>query len=578
MSAVGDIAFISRSGNLCFRSPREIVSTNTVAGVLQALQKLRDRVSKGLFAAGFLSYETAPAFDSAFACRPPGEVPLLWFGIYDGPVDRFRHDAFTFDAGPWEPLISRDEYVAQVARIRQWIAAGDTYQVNYAFPLHAPFRGDTWSWFQLLSAAQQADHCAYANTGRYHVVCASPELFFSLRNGVLRTRPMKGTRPRGRWLDEDEQIAHELERAEKDRAENLMIVDLLRNDMGRISDIQSIHVERMFEVERYPTVFQMTSTIRSRTRADIPETLSALFPSGSVTGAPKVRTMQIIREVEPFPRGVYCGAMGWWSPDGAAEFNVAIRCATVDTAQGEAVYPLGSGITWDSSAEEEYEECINKAAVLAHRPEEFELLESILFEGGFFLLERHLDRLSASARYFGFPIDTGAIRERINSEARTRARDRSGGRYKVRVWAARNGAVRTQWAPVSSNAPVRVGVSKSPVNSRDVFLFHKTTHRKVYEEALRTRPDCDDVLLFNERGELTESTIGNVVIDLDGVRYTPPVDCGLLAGTFRAELLAGGEVRERVLRRKDVFRSREIHLINSVRKWIPVTFADSARP
>jgi para-aminobenzoate synthetase/4-amino-4-deoxychorismate lyase len=263
--------------------------------------------------------------------------------------------------------------------------------------------------------------------------------------------------------------------------------------------------------------------------------------------------------------------MGWWSPDGSAEFNVAIRCATVDTARGEAEYPVGSGITWDSNAEGEYEECLSKAAVLSHRPERFELLESILFEGEFFLLDRHLDRLAASARYFGFSIDIGAIRERILSEAQTRA----GGAFKVRLWVAREGSVRSRWEPAASNTPLRVGFAAAPVSSTDVYLFHKTTRRQVYENALRARPDCDDVLLFNERGELTESTIANVVINLDGIRYTPPVDCGLLAGTFRAVLLERGEVHERVLTREDVLRSREIHLINSVRKWIPAVLADA---
>jgi para-aminobenzoate synthetase/4-amino-4-deoxychorismate lyase len=280
--------------------------------------------------------------------------------------------------------------------------------------------------------------------------------------------------------------------------------------------------------------------------------------------------MQIIRELEPFPRGVYCGAIGWWAPDGRAEFSVAIRTAVVDTENGIAGYSVGSGITWESVAEAEYEECLLKAAVLTHASPEFELLESMRYDGDFLLLREHLDRLAASARYFGFQYDAASIEATLRIKTGEWHCEKSP--LKVRVLVSRDGAVRIEAVPAPPTMRVRLGFAVAPVNDRDVFLFHKTTHRDVYDCAKASRPDCDDVLLWNRRGELTESTTANVVLDIDGVKLTPPVRCGLLAGTFRARLLAEGAVQEAVLTKDDVHRAHVVHLINSVRQWIPVEF------
>ena len=558
---IGDVTFVSRDGDRVFRGPVEVVTAETVAQVCPALEAVARGVASGLHAAGFIAYEAAPAFDPALTTHPPDDVPLLWFGLYDGVSAQEASQATgEYRVGDWEPLVEEQEYRETVRRIRDLIAAGDTYQANYTFPMRARFQGDVRAWFRDLCDAQQADHCAFVDTGRFAVLSASPELFFRLTGSTLEARPMKGTRPRGRWPEEDRVFENELATSEKEQAENVMIVDLLRNDMGRVSRTGSVRVDRLFEVERYETLWQMTSSITSETDRSVPEVMTALFPSGSVTGAPKVRTMEIIRDLEQAPRGVYCGTIGWWAPDGRAEFNVAIRTVTVDRGTGTARYHVGSGITWGSSAEDEYAECRVKAALLTHRRPPFELLESLLWDGEYFLLEPHLRRLEASADYFGFPVDVQRIQDALLSEASTFGE----GPVKVRLLVARNGGVHIESGPVTPRTTVRLGFAREPVDADDVFLYHKTTHREVYDEAKASRPDCDDVVLWNQDGELTETSAANVALRIDGAWLTPPVASGLLAGTMRAELLEAGTLREAVLTKDDVARTDEIRLVNSV--------------
>lgn len=356
-----------------------------------------------------------------------------------------------------------------------------------------------------------------------------------------------------------------------------MIVDLLRNDVGRISEFGSVQVPKLFEVERYETVLQMTSTITSRLlpQVGLVEILQALFPSGSVTGAPKIRTMKIIDALEDSPRQIYTGGIGFVSPDSEAVFNVAIRTLLIDTHRGIAELGVGSGITYDSAPEAEYRECLLKAQFLSQSRPAFALLETMLYDGvaGNFLLDRHLARLADSADYFGFQFDENEIRAALQKIAESL----KNGKFKIRLLLNRNGSLQvaqTVLAGSSPRAPWRVAIAREPVNSRDVFLFHKTTHREVYETSKASRPDCDDVILVNERGELTESTLANLVVRLEGNDYTPPVECGLLAGTFRTELLEQGKLIERVLRPEDLRQAEAIFLINSVRGWSPVQLID----
>ncbi len=564
-SAPGSVQIHFEGNAYSFNTPRRIITAHSLEEVRPALDAVESAVQTGAWAAGFLAYEAGPAFDPALTAHAPGDFPLVWFGLYDTPSSEEIPDSSgAYTVGAWEPLVSQGDYGLAIERIHEHLAAGDTYQVNYTFPMTASFQGDAQAWFRQLCAAQGQGYFAYVDTGRFKVLSASPELFFSLDGSDLVTRPMKGTCRRGRWPDEDRARAEQLLATEKERAENLMIVDLLRNDMGRISETGSVTVPRLFEAERYETLWQMTSTVTARSQAAMPDILAALFPSGSVTGAPKAETMKIIRQLEPHPRGIYCGAVGYIAPGRRACFNVAIRTATVDTHSGTAEYHVGGGITWDAVAAPEYEECRNKAAILTHYRPEFSLLESLRYDDGYFLLDAHIARLLASAGYFGRPVDEIALRTALTEYA-NRIQEAPA---KVRCLLDVQGRIHIEHATLPPAKPWRVALAPDPVSSTDVFLFHKTTHRSNYDHRLAARPECNDVLLWNERDELTEATMGNIVLEIHGRKYTPPVDCGLLAGVFRNHLLETGEIEEAVLTKPDLQRATRLWLINSVRKWV----------
>jgi para-aminobenzoate synthetase/4-amino-4-deoxychorismate lyase len=572
-AAPAAVRFDAPGGGRSFRfhGPRGVLRAERLDEVLPVLAAVERAVADGLHAAGFVAYEASPAFDPAFATHPPDpRLPLAWFALYERRED--VHPTYAAaegpaELGPWRSDLSEAEYVRRIERIRELIAAGDTYQVNLTARLTASFRGDPRALYERLCLGQRSGFCAYLEVGGGRtIVSASPELFFRRDADGLELRPMKGTRPRGRWVEEDRALAAELAASPKDRAENLMIVDLLRNDAGRVAAPGGVRVERMYQVERYETVHQMTSTIRAvpRPGTGLADVFRALSPCGSVTGAPKVRTMEIIRDLETGPRGVYCGAIGFASP-GEAVFSVGIRTLLLDAAAGTAELGVGSGVTWDSDAAAEWRETWSKAAFARRAPADFRLLETMLWEpdGGWYLLDGHLARLAASADYFGYAWDADDAIRRLHEAARG-----FHGPTRVRMLLDRDGSLSIESAPLApSPDPLRVAVSAEPVDSRDAMLYHKTTRRAVYERRAAARPDCGDVLLVNERGELTESTIANLVVRMDGALWTPPLDAGLLPGVLRADLLARGEIRERVLRPADLKGAEEIWLINSVRKW-----------
>jgi para-aminobenzoate synthetase/4-amino-4-deoxychorismate lyase len=537
-----------------------------VEEVRGVLNEVEAATGAGLHAAGFVAYEAAPAFDASLATRvPQAGLPLAWFALFDGreegdPDARAEGD---FELGGWEIATGEPEYRAHVESIRGLIAAGDTYQANYTVRMRAPFSGDPAALYARLCRAQRSAFCAYLEVEDRVIISASPELFFRLADGELELRPMKGTRPRGRFPAEDAALAAELRASPKERAENLMIVDLLRNDAGRVAEFGSVRVERLFEAERYETVHQLTSTVRARVRTGLSGLFGALFPCGSVTGAPKVRTMEILAAAEDEPRGVYCGAIGFASP-AEPVFSVAIRTVVVDRAAGRAELGVGSGITWDSDAAAEYRECLDKAAFTRHAPNDFRLLETLLYEpgAGFFLLDGHLRRMAESAAYFGFRFDRADVLRALHAGLGQNAP------LRIRILLDRTGAAEVQTAPIAHvHTAARVAIAAELVDSRDPLLFHKTTRREPYDRRRAARPDCDDVLLVNERGELTESTLANLVVRLDGALWTPPLESGLLPGVLRAHLLERGEIRERVLRPDDLRHTDAIYLINSVRGW-----------
>jgi para-aminobenzoate synthetase / 4-amino-4-deoxychorismate lyase len=550
---------------------RRVIRADAVGDVLPAMREVERAVAEGLHAAGFVAYEAAPAFDPALATRAPdGRLPLAWFGVFERrmetePVEA-PEDGAAAEIGELRADVGPAEHAARVARIRELIAAGDTYQVNLTFPLRAPFRGRPMDLYRRVCHAQRAAYCALLDLGGAAIVSASPELFFRWAGGELELRPMKGTRPRGASAAEDARVAAELAASPKDRAENLMIVDLLRNDAGRIAEFGGVRVERMFEVERYPTVHQMTSTIRARTRpgTTLADVFRALFPCGSVTGAPKVRTSRIIAELEGAPRGVYTGAVGFASPDEAV-FSVAIRTLRVDRAAGVAELGVGSGITWDSDAAAEYRECLAKAAFVRRAPDP-PLIETFGWTpgDGFVRLAGHLARLSASAAHFGYRFDAGELARRLDALAATLPREPR----TIRVTLSPAGRVDVVHEPMRRwTDPVRLALATRGLSSDHPLWRHKTARREIYRDHAPVTIAHDDVLLANERGELAETRIANVVLEIDGEMWTPHAAAGLLPGVLRAELLRDGTLRERVLRVADLQRATAVWVINSLRGW-----------
>jgi para-aminobenzoate synthetase/4-amino-4-deoxychorismate lyase len=403
---------------------------------------------------------------------------------------------------------------------------------------------------------------------------------------------MKGTVKRGRTTLEDKEKADWLHNSEKNRAENVMIVDMIRNDLGRIAKIGSVHVPELFTTEKYPTLWQMTSTVQARTSASITDIFKALFPCASITGAPKVSTMKIISELETTPRRIYTGSIGYIAPKRKASFSVAIRTAVIDREAQTAEYGVGGGIVWDSTSTDEYAEALLKARVLTESPPQFSLLETLLWtpKEGFFLREKHIARLLDSAGYFDFNISkdqrwsgspdrNGAktkgvsrlhLLEEIIETYLSEISSQFTSRQRVRLLLDKNGTLSHEAKPFQQpddQPPLKVCLAKEPIHSGNVFLFHKTTIRDIYESARKDFPGYADTLLYNENNELTEFTIGNLVVEMDGKCYTPPISCGVLAGTFRAHLLETGQVEERLIKLEELNECSQIFLVNSVRKW-----------
>lgn len=555
---------------LCFRSPLEIIQAGTPEEAMRCLQQVEERVESGLYAAGFIGYEASPGLDPALKTHPPTDVPCLWFGIFDkyqevDPPDVNDEDRFLLDE--WTPSISWEQYNRAIEKIKCHIREGDTYQVNYTFRLRSKFKGDPLRFFTRLYHAQQTRYAAFIDLGRYKICSVSPEIFMSLNGKAILSKPMKGTMLRGYTNLQDRKNAEWLHGSEKNRAENVMIVDMIRNDIGRVAQNGTVRVPKLFEIEKYPTVHQMTSTVIADTSAPVSEILQTMFPCASITGAPKVKTMEIIRELEPDPRGVYTGSIGYIAPGRKLQFNVAIRTVVLDIQKGTAEYGVGGGITWDSESRSEYAECAAKARVLTHMRPEFELLESLLWdpETGYYLLEEHLRRLRDSGEYFDFQIplpEIGRRLEQLQSELGNL-------RHKVRLLLSRQGGITLDASPISSIVGSRVSLSKVPVKTNTPFVYHKTSNRKVYSEVAAAGGKEGDLFLWNEDGCITETTIANVVIDAgSGCLVTPPVSCGLLAGVQRALLLKSGIVTERTVSLDELRSAPNVYLINSVRGWM----------
>lgn len=555
------------------------IQDGTPGAVRDAIQRL-DSIPDTHYAAGYITYETGYYLHQKLYRFTDDNPPGIRFGIYNEPV-RFDHETGNFNRqvppgfdnrkGTYSvenihPVICKKDYIPAVERIRKYIEEGYTYQVNYTTKLEFTFNGSPSALYAVLRKAQPTAYSALIRRGDSWILSFSPELFFKIENGIITSKPMKGTIGRGRTNDEDVKHAKHLKSDEKNRAENLMIVDLLRNDIGTMAATGSVTVPSMFDVEKYRTVMQMTSTVTGELRNNLSwyDIISNMFPCGSVTGAPKLRTMEIIKELERHKRGVYTGAIGMIKPGGDAVFNVPIR--TIEIKGDSGFMGIGSGIVWDSDPEEEYEECLLKAHFLTQPYKPIELIESMRYENGYHRPAMHLDRLLDSARYFDIPVERETVETLLQKNEKELDKEAM---YKIRLTVNEEGDIRIDHEKISPDIkqPVRLKLCSTPTDSADRFLYHKTTRRELYQTEFKKAQEEGyfDVIFQNERGEITEGAITNVYMKENNMLYTPPVECGLLNGIYRRMLLNEKKTGEKTITVDAFLNANEIYVSNSVR-------------
>jgi para-aminobenzoate synthetase/4-amino-4-deoxychorismate lyase len=577
-----------------FATPSCTMRAISLADVVPTLDAAERLAREGRWVVGFVAYEASPAFDPAIAAHPGGPLPLAWFAAFDEPIAEITSPFDialnaagddVFDPHTLASAMSDAEYGERLDDIRELIAAGDVYQVNLTVPFSTRTGAPAVDVYERMRRAQGGRYSAYLDLGGAQVLSASPELFLRRCGTLVRSRPMKGTARRGLHAEADDAMRAALRTSEKERAENVMIVDVVRNDLGRVARLGSVRVAALCEPERYPSVWQLTSTVDAEVDRDVPlsSLFRALFPPASVTGAPKIRATGIIVDVERVPRGVYCGAVGVIRPGGDATFNVAIRTATM--MDGVLRLNAGGGVTIDSTARGELAEVRAKVTAFTVARPRPTLFETIRVERGAPLrLERHLARLAASADYFALPYDATRA-EALARESAAKSVHEVG---RLRLTLDPHGAIAADVDAFEWRAFDGVGAriadgeieehsvvcAAAAIDRDDLWLHHKTTFRNAYEKAAAAAPHAFDVILWNGEGEATELTRGNLVAELDGVRWTPPLDCGLLAGTLRGELLESKLLRERVIPLTELRRATRLWFINALRGWVPITLTD----
>jgi len=546
-----------------FTQPIKELKTRDLSEVADLLAQVESYQEQGYYVVGYVSYEAAPAFEEKLAVHkaPLLAEYLLYFTVHDrvetSPIPLTYEEVDL--PSKWREGTSAEDYEKAIAQIHHHLRQGDTYQVNYTVQLKQDLSANPFAIYNRMVVEQEAGYNAYVEHDEMAVISMSPELFFEQNDRELTTRPMKGTTKRGLTDDEDLKEAAWLEQDPKNRSENMMIVDLLRNDMNRISEVGSEHVERLCQVEQYSTVWQMTSTIKSQLREDVDlvAIFRSLFPCGSITGAPKIATMEIIKNLEPQPRGVYCGTIGLLLPNGRRIFNVAIR--TIQLHQEKAIYGVGGGITWDSTWESEYREVHQKAAVLYRKQARFQLIttgkisqKQLLFE------DQHLERLIKASRYFSFPFDPEDLRQKIEEECQVCDSHQD---YRLRISLSKSGEMelsRQILAPLSpSFCKAKLCLQEADLNQS--FTYFKTTHRPHLSLGEQEK------IYHNKSGELLETSIGNLVLRINGKLYTPPISLGILPGIYRQHLLETGQVEEKVLTVPDLDQAETIYGCNAVR-------------
>jgi para-aminobenzoate synthetase/4-amino-4-deoxychorismate lyase len=539
-----------------YTDPVDCLTAHNEDELVALLEKLREARSKGLHAAGYFAYNAGAALLPHLPIPPEG--PLAWFGLFKQyqELDADVMPSYLPDpAGAWlsplKPGISRSDYAEAFSVVQNYISAGDIYQANLTFPLSADYAGDPLALYAALRPRAAAGYGGVIWTGEQHFLSFSPELCFALKGERVTTKPMKGTAPRRADPVADAAEVEMLRTDPKQRAENLMIVDLLRNDLSRVCETGSVAVPELFHVESYPTVHQMTSTVTGILphRRDATDVLKALFPCGSITGAPKIRAMQIIGEVEAAPRGIYCGSIGRIDPHGDAAFNVAIRTFTLCERTKRVSLGLGSGIVADSNEADEWAECLAKGDFAKLDGNGFDLIETMRFEPaqGILRLELHLERMKESARTFGFEFDRHEARNRLHA-----ATFHLDALSKIRLLASAKGGLAIEIRPLQETAEWRVAVVPLPVDASDFRLRHKTSDRAFYDEARNAAPNCDEVLFVGEDDRLTEGSISALFVERDGKLLTPKLANGLLPSVLRQELIEAGKAQEADLSAADL--------------------------
>lgn len=539
-----------------FCHPSATIAADRPAEVPEALAGVQAALDGGHHVAGWLAYDLGYALEPRLAALA-SRGPLLRLGVFGAPQPALPPPKGRAYAGPLRPEWDEAAYTSRFAQVKALIAAGDIYQANLSFRARFAFAGAPLALYEQLRRESGAGHCGFVDDGRCAVASLSPELFFDLTaDGALTVRPMKGTYPRG---GDDEGERAGLAASEKNRAENLMIVDLIRNDLSRIAEGGSVAVQDLFKVESYPTLHAMVSTVTARKRreAGVVDILRALFPCGSVTGAPKIRAMEILHDLESSPRGAYCGAVGCFAPDGSARFNVAIRTLTLHDDHGEL--GLGGGVVQDSQGPDEYAECLVKARFFERARRPLELIETLRHDQGFRRLESHLARMAASAKAFGLAFDATAACAALNQAVAGQEQP-----LRMRLTLDEDGVHRATAYSLPPDPPHwTFRVAPQSVQSSDVLLRHKISWRELYDQA---HPDCDELVFLNERGEVTEGGRSNIFVRRGDILLTPPLEAGLLPGVLRAELIAQGRARETLLTQGDL--QGEVWFGNSLRGLI----------
>lgn len=574
-----------------FENPIEILIAHRPEELKASFERIKALMADGYYVAGYISYEAGLVIEQKLKRLLPSDIktPLLHMGVFKNPETLNRQDSLdywkAFDDGSYEleELTlnkSRSEYEKDFNKIQDYLAAGDIYQVNYTQKANFKFKGSTEAFYAALRKAQQVEYAAYIETNDFKVLSLSPELFVKKTGDKITAKPMKGTGPRGRNANEDEVMKKRLSASEKDKAENLMIVDLLRNDLSRTAKKGSVNVSKLYEVEKYRTLFTMTSTIEAMIETGVHpvDVMTSIFPCGSVTGAPKIRAQEIISELEGRERGVYTGAIGYFTPNGDMCFSVPIRTITIDQ-NGKGELGIGGAIVADSVAQDEYDECLLKASFVTKEHPDFDLVESLRWSPseGYPLLDLHLKRLEKTAAYFSFIYNEDEIKRELLAHAEYLRCD-DDQFFKVRMLVSTTGNISIQSAKMNaSEDDLTIVLSKERVDSHNVFLQHKTTVRDFYQSQLKkykSLTGCHDVIFQNENGEITEGSYTNVFIKKGECYYTPPVESGLLGGVYRQFLLERPDVKliEKKLEIADLESADAVYVANAVRGLQKVNF------